>query len=286
MHEALEDQQVHVNKAGFNTHLRAQTSLLAAGNPKHGRFDPHEPIADQIDLGPTLLSRFDLMFMLEDNPDEERDREIADHKVRSRQIAGRKMRGESVEDEELETIKPAIPKEVMRAYIAHAKQTCFPTIDDDEVMEKLKDAFTTLRLSNGEDRDSPVPVTFRKLEAIQRLAEASARVRLSETVEEQDVERAMQLVGKSMRDVGMTDEGQFDADIVEAGQSKSQHERRKVVRSIIEELQEPGSPAAVADVKERASNEDIPPEKVNADIQHYMEKGEAYEPEAGFVRMT
>nr|WP_252718763.1 ATP-binding protein [Haloarcula sp. CBA1122] len=68
MHDALESQQVHVNKAGINATLNARTSLLAAGNPKNGRFERYRPKGEQIDMGPTLLSRFDLMFMVSDQP--------------------------------------------------------------------------------------------------------------------------------------------------------------------------------------------------------------------------
>ncbi len=88
----------------------------------------------------------------------------------------------------------------MRAYIAHAKQICHPIIEDEEVAERLKQFFVEFRAGAGEqDDDSPIPVTFRKVEAIQRLAESSARVRLSDTVEIEDIERAIKLVTKSMR---------------------------------------------------------------------------------------
>jgi replicative DNA helicase Mcm len=72
----------------------------------------------------------------------------------------------------------------MRAYVAHAKQTCRPIIEDNEVAERLKQFFVEFRSGAGkQDDDSPVPVTFRKVETIQRLAESSARVRLADTIE-------------------------------------------------------------------------------------------------------
>lgn len=195
MHDALESQQVHVNKAGINATLNARTSLLAAGNPKDGRFERYRPKDEQIDMGPTLLSRFDLMFMVSDQPDREDDADVVNHMVQSRQAAGRHTRGEELSEEEQQRVEPAIDRSVMRAYVAHAKQTCRPIIEDDEVAERLKQFFVEFRAGAGEqDDDSPIPVTFRKVEAIQRLAESSARVRLSDTVELEDVERAIKLV--------------------------------------------------------------------------------------------
>jgi len=88
MHQALENQRVTVSKAGIDAEMPAQTALLAAGNPKHGRFDPYEPIPDQIDLSAPLMSRFDLMFMVHDEVDEERDGEIADKIIQSWSEAG------------------------------------------------------------------------------------------------------------------------------------------------------------------------------------------------------
>jgi replicative DNA helicase Mcm len=237
MHDALESQRVHVNKAGINATLNARTSLLAAGNPKEGRFDRHRPYGAQIDLAPTLLSRFDLLFMMSDQPDSETDADVVDHMLRSRQAAGRHTRGEQLSDEDRQRVEPAISRPVLRAYIAHAKETCFPLIEDEEVMERLKRFFVGFRSGAGSEADdSPVPVTFRQVEGIQRIAEASARVRLSDTVGLEDVERAVRLVTTSMKQVGYDPEsGEFDVDIVETGQSKSQRDRRDAIMTVVEQ---------------------------------------------------
>jgi replicative DNA helicase Mcm len=271
MHDALESQRVHINKAGINTTLNARTSLLAAGNPKHGRFDPHQLKAKQIDLGPTLLSRFDLIFMVSDTPDEDRDRKIVQHMVNSRRAAGKHTRGESLTDAEKETVKPAIPSDVLRAYIAHARETCRPLMEE-EVEETLSDYFVSFRQSAQDvDYDNPVPVTFRKLEAIQRIAEASARVRLSDTVELEDVQRAVDLIESSMRQVGYDPEtGQFDADIVETGASKSQHDRRREIPAVIKQLNG-------ATIEELSKETDISLEKLEHDIEALKENGRIYE---------
>ncbi|NLV10245.1 AAA domain-containing protein [Halomicrobium mukohataei] len=279
MHDALESQQVHVNKAGINATLNARTSLLAAGNPKNGRFERYRPKGEQIDMGPTLLSRFDLMFMVSDQPDREDDAEVVEHMVQSRQAAGRHTRGDELSEEEQQRVEPAIDRDVLRSYVAHAKQTCRPIIEDDEVAEQLKQFFVEFRASAGEqDDDSPIPLTFRKVEAIQRLAESSARVRLSDTVEIKDVERAIRLVTKSMKQVGYDpEEGEFDADIIETGQSKSQRERRERILALVKEL----DGATVGEIGEKMESGN---EIIKRDVEKLKESGRIYSMGDGFRR--
>lgn len=272
MHNALESQQIDIHKAGINATLNARTSLLAAGNPEHGRFDPYQPKAEQIDLEPTLLSRFDLMYMVSDRPDEERDRNVVEHMLESRQAAAKYTREVELTDEEKETVEPAIPREVLRAYIAHAKETCYPVREDDNVKEKLVNYFVNFRQgTQDDDLDNPVPVTYRKVEAIQRIAEASARVRLSETVDMEDVRRAIDLVESSMRQVGYDPEsGQFDADILETGQSKEQRDRRKLVLDALKDL------GGSASMDELAAEVNLDREKVESGVQALKDRGKVF----------
>lgn len=240
MHGAMEGlQQVHINKAGIDADLNTRASLLAAGNPKHGRFDQYQPFAEQINMDPALISRFDLMFMLTDEPDRETDSKIVSSKIDSRSVAGKHTLGKELSDEEEQQIEPEIRREVMRAYIAFAKENVFPRIKDEDVRRKLLDYFVELRQANksgADDETSPVPVTHRKEEAIERLAEASARIRLSDEVEEQDVERAVSLVESSLRQVGKdTETDQLDADVIETGQSHSQRDRRTTVLEAVDD---------------------------------------------------
>lgn len=273
LHDALESQKVRVNKAGINATLNSRTALLAAGNPKEGRFDPYQPRAQQLDLGPTLMSRFDLMFMVSDSPDADNDRDVIEHMMRSRRAAAKKELGEELTDEERKSIEPEIPRETLRAYIAYAKEEVTPYIrgENTPTQEYLREEFLKLRLANADDEDNPVPVTFRQEEAIERLAEASARVRLSDEVTKDDVDRALSLVRKSMEQVGIDPEsGQFDADVVETGQSKSQRDRRKQVLAIIEDKDR----TTVEEVAEIVSMDE---EKVAHDIDSLKQRGQVYE---------
>jgi replicative DNA helicase Mcm len=283
LHDALESQEVTINKGPFtNVRLSARTALLAAGNPQHGRFDPYEPIGDQITLGPTLLSRFDLWFMLHDDPSE--DEPIVESIVEGRTEAARaQATGEDAPD----ALEPAVEPEVIRSWIALAKRSCTPHIRDQEVRDKLEHWFTELRTVNGDDPDAPVPVTRRSLEGVFRLAEASARVRLSETITEADVNRAIRLVERSLRDVGFDRENaQFDIDAIETGEPLSQKQRRKQLRTIVLELMEEGDyMAEIETVKEVAADtHGIAEEKVEHDIAHWKKHGQAVNPQSGYVR--
>lgn len=276
MHEALESQQVNINKAGINATLNSRTALLAAGNPADGRFDPHRPKAEQIDLAPALMTRFDLMFMVSDKPDPKQDRKIVETMIDSRQASAKYTLGDELTEDERGTIEPAIDPEVLRAYIAYAKQTCFPRIDEDDVKEKVEDYYVSFRNAEyKEEGDSPIPISPRKVEAIQRLAEASARVRLSKSVKTEDVQRAVDLVEKSMREVGYDPEtDQFDVDVVETGSSKSQRDRIKTIKKIIRELEEPTRDSILS----AAPEYDLSPGLVDDEIDKMKRKGELYHP--------
>lgn len=284
MHDALSKQRIGINKAGINATLPSRTSLLAAGNPEHGRFIAEKPIADQIDLGPTLLSRFDLMFMLDDTPDEQQDSQIISGMVSNRQHAIEYTRDGSTED--FDDIEPEVDTDVLRAWVAYAKRNVFPRIEDDDVMESLEESFKTLRLVNGEDPNSPVPVTFRKLEAILRLAEASARVRLSDTVEMADVDRARRLVGRSMKDVGIDpDSGQLDVDVIETGAAMSQTERMEWLYEYIRR-NEGEDPVAYEDVSEAAFDTGFAENVFEWSLKKLKEEGRIYELQSGQFRTT
>jgi len=170
LYEALEQQTVTIAKAGMNAKLNARCALLAAANPKHGRFDRYEAISAQIGISPVLLSRFDLIFSLQDRPNEEKDRKMAKHITSAHLLGEIITRGE--EKEGFEEFKPKIERDLLRKYISKAKKIT-PQLSD-EAIEKFEEFYIGLR-SQGYEDDSPVPVTARQLEALIRLGEARAR---------------------------------------------------------------------------------------------------------------
>jgi replicative DNA helicase Mcm len=286
---------ISISKAGINATLKSRCSLLGAANPKYGRFDQYEPIGEQIDLEPALISRFDLIFTVTDKPDEEEDRRLADH-ILTTNYAGElntqreEMTSPDVSREEVESftdeVDPDIDPTLFRKYVAYAKQTCHPRMTE-PAREAIKEFYTDLR-AKGTDEDAPVPVTARQLEAIVRLAEASARVRLSDQVTEADADRVIELVRSCLQDVGVDPEsGEFDADVVETGTSKSQRDRIKNIKGLIAEIEaeyEDGAPVEV--VLDRADEIGLDPDKADHEIDKLKQKGEVYEPSTDHLRTT
>jgi replicative DNA helicase Mcm len=295
MHEALEQQRISVSKAGINATLKSRCSLLGAANPKYGRFDQYESIGEQIDLEPALISRFDLIFTVTDQPDEEKDRNLAQHIIQTN-YAG-ELNTHRVETstsnysaEEVETVTdevaPTIEPDLLRKYIAYAKRNCFPTMTE-EAKTVIEEFYVDLRLK-GQDEDAPVPVTARKLEALVRLAEASARIRLSDTVEEEDADRAVEIAHYCLKEIGVDPEtGEFDADVVETGTSKSQRDRIQNIRGIIADIEDEYDEGAPVDVViERAEEVGIDESKAEHEIEKLKQKGEVYEPRTDHLRTT
>ncbi|WP_248895691.1 LAGLIDADG family homing endonuclease [Haloplanus halobius] len=289
MHQALEQQEISISKAGINATLKSRCSLLGAANPKYGRFDQYEPIGEQIDLEPALVSRFDLIFTVTDQPDPEEDAALAEHILRTNYAGELNTQRTEVSNPEYseaevesvtDTVEPAIDPELLRKYIAYAKRSCFPTMTD-EAKAAIRDFYVDLR-AKGADEDAPVPVTARKLEALVRLAEASARVRLSDTVEQSDAERVIEIVRSCLQDIGVDPEtGEFDADVIETGTSKSQRDRIKSIKDVIETVDaeyegEAGAP--IDAIIDRAAAEGIEEEKVMDQIEQLRRKGDVYSP--------
>jgi replicative DNA helicase Mcm len=295
MHEALEQQKISVSKAGINATLKSRCSLLGAANPKYGRFDQYEPIGEQIDLEPALISRFDLIFTVTDKPNEEEDKRLAEHILQTN-YAGQlntqrtEMSAPNISEEEVnnqtQEVAPTIDPDLLRKYIAYSKRNCFPTMTD-EAMETIEDFYVDLR-SKGADEDAPVPVTARQLEALVRLAEASARVRISDEVEAEDAERAVDITRSCLQDIGVDPEtGQFDADVVETGTSKSQRDRIKNLKQLISEIEEEYEEGApVEEVMVRADEIGMEQSKAEHEIDKLKQKGEVYEPSTDHLRTT
>ena len=286
MHEAMEQQTISIAKAGIMATLKSRCALLGAANPKFGRFDRYEPIAKQINMPPALLSRFDLIFILTDEPSEDRDTKIAEHILKAHyagELSSRKANilQSGISDDEItramQVIKPVIEADMLRKYIAYTKRSIFPILQDD-ARKQLIDFYLSLR-KQGEAPDAPVPVTARQLEALIRLAEASARVRLSNMVTTDDTNRVIRIVMASLRQV-MTDPetGRLDADIINVGIGKSQRDRIKVLRELIRELQDEFKGAApMQDIILRAEDSGIKKDTVEDMIQKLKSAGEIIE---------
>ncbi|RJQ17967.1 AAA family ATPase [Candidatus Woesearchaeota archaeon] len=271
MHEALEQQTVSINKANIQATLRAETTVLAAANPKFGRFDPYEMIAKQIDLPSTLINRFDLIFPIRDLPNKEKDEQLANF------ILELHKNTEAHEGE--------IPTELLKKYIAYAKQNIKPELTDG-ALEEIKEYYVKMRSSGGDEAGiKAIPISARQLEALIRLSEASAKVRLINKVTKADARRAIELVHYCLSQIAVDIEtGKIDIDRISTGISASQRSSIVVVREIINDLEGVvGKAIPVEDVVREAKSKNIEEEKVEEVIEKLKRSGDLFSPKPGFI---
>jgi replicative DNA helicase Mcm len=221
IHEAMEQQVVSINKAGINTTLQSRCSILAAANPKSGRFDDYLDLAQQIDLPPTLLSRFDLIFTMTDKPDKDQDDALAAFLL--------------ARDDQSDDI---LDTEFIRKYISYAKMNVIPKMTPD-ARSVLKEYYVSIRSLSGNKAKS-VPITARQLEALMRLSEASARMRLSDTVSVEDAQRAVNILDKCLRFLAYDPKtGQLDIDKLTGKMSAQSRDVAKSLLEVIHQLKDP-----------------------------------------------
>ena len=269
LHEALEQQTVSIAKAGIMATLNTRCSVLAAANPKFGRFDRYKAVADQIDLPSPILSRFDLTFVIEDKPNVEKDRALAQHILKIHQSSN---------------VDYEIEPELLRKYIAYARKNINPKLTD-EANKVLEEFYVSVR-SGGVEEDTPVPITARQLEAIIRLAEASAKLQLKDKVEASDAHRAITLQRKCLEKVGLDPEtGKIDIDKVEGRTPTSDRDRMNKVMEEIGSLEQEFVNVPVDILKEHLTDKyEISGEKVDSILKQLKAKGLIYEPRNGLVK--
>ncbi len=272
LHEALEQQTVSIAKAGIMATLNSRCSVLAAANPKFGRFDRYKVLAEQIDLPAPIISRFDLIFVIEDKPSKERDSELAEHILKTHQF---------------NTVDYEIEPELLRKYIAYARKNVNPRLTE-AANEVLKEFYVSTRNSNPEEQGA-VPITARQLEAIIRLSEASAKIKLKETVDKEDAEKAVRLQLACLREVGVDPEtGEMDADIVSGGTRKSERDKIKLVSEEIKHLEEEYGGQAPLNVliSNMSDNHGISEDKTEEIVRNLVQKGVIYQPTTGYFKLA
>jgi replicative DNA helicase Mcm len=273
LHEAMEQQHISIAKANIQATLRTQTSIFAAANPKMGRFDPFTPMPNQIDMPPALINRFDLIFVMRDLPDREKDTNIAIKVLQSH----------SYEDE-----APEISPKLLRKYLAYTKQKYFPKLTK-EAVEIIKNFYVDLRAtgSQGDAAIKPIPISPRQLEAIVRLAEASARIKLKTEVRKEDALRAVALLKGCMSEIGMDPEtGQIDMDRITTGITASTRGRILQVRDIIFQLceEKQGAISIEDDLKPKVFDKGLTEQKLDEAVDKLKRSGDIFEPKKGWLQ--
>jgi len=248
LHEVMEQQTVSIAKAGIITTLNARTSILASANPIGSKYNPKLPVPQNIDLPPTLLSRFDLVYLMLDRIDETNDRRLARHLLsmylddKPDHVAG----GQEI-----------LPIEFLTSYISYARAKCQPRISP-EASKQLVDSYVAMRKLGEDVRASErrITATTRQLESMIRLSEAHAKMRLSLIVTRDDVLEAVRLIKSALKQAA-TDArtGLIDMSLLTEGTSASERRRRAdlktAVLGLLDEMTRQGGSARYAEVVKR-----------------------------------
>ena len=260
---------VSIAKAGIVARLNARASVLAAGNPKRGRYIPSEGLAGNINLPITILSRFDLIFILKDIAEIRKDESLVKYVLRSHERHGE--------------IMPEIDPPLLRKYIAFARKNLRPVLTP-EAEDIIREYYIELRKKSAEREDAPLAITTRQLEALIRLAEAHAKMALKDRVTAEDAAEAVRLMNTMLEKVGMDVEtGVLDIDTILVGKPKSMREKELTVLKLIKELASESNLNCVKVKKLRrvASQEGIDDLSLEKVLRNLRRGGDIYERRPG-----
>jgi len=272
IHEAMEQHTVSVAKGGIVATLNARTAVLAAANPSLGRYEPNRTVAENISLPVTILSRFDLIFVLRDVPNKEYDTKMSRHLLQIHQ------RGRS-------PVEAPVDVELLRKYVSYAKGVK-PELTE-EALNKLSDFYLAMR-NASETEGSPVAITARQLESLVRISEARARVALRKDVTAQDADAAISIMKRSLEEVGIDMSSyKVDIDIIMTGRPKSIRDRLSIVLSTLMDMEKvTGIVEKDALVSELETKHKIPRGEAERMLSQLLREGTVYEPREGCLKKT
>lgn len=274
MNDALEGQQVvDINKAGQTASFDSKCGVLATGNPKDDRFTPEANIRDEIDIEPSLLSRFDGIITMRDEPDPDMDKNIA------RTAGGALVEGLEYQygtRSEFDQLERTITPEIGRNWVHYAREHIDP-IPTQAQIDRVSEWYANeaRQLNAGKDR-APVPVNARHVHAVLRRAMAYSRMRLTETVADADIERAME-IQKTL----ISQDWDGNAFVPVEFRTKTQGDQIRSLKDIIRELSDPETPADRDAVLDKAERVGMDRQKAVDQIQQLKDQGQITEPQIG-----
>jgi len=272
IHEALEQHTVSVAKGGIVATLNARAAVLAAANPSLGRYDPYRNITDNISLPVTLLTRFDLLFIMKDVPEPDSDRRMSEHILTLHRL--------KTTPEE-----PPLLPDLLRKYIAYAKRV--EPVLSEEAVNEIRQYYLKMRSMSG-STESPLVITPRQLEALVRLAEARARSFLRDRVEAEDARSIIRLMTLSLQDVGIdTTTGKMDIDVIMTGKPKSLRDKMQVVLSTFADLEKQLGIVEDSTLYQALSRKvDVTDEDARRLVDQLVKEGILYSPKPGHLKRT
>jgi replicative DNA helicase Mcm len=273
IHEAMEQHTVSIAKAGIIATLNARTSILAAANPQLGRYEPARTPQENIQLPFTILSRFDLIWIMIDTIEEKRDREIAQFILNMHQT--KKPKSDSA--------MPPVSPSFLKKYIGYANRYVIPQLTV-EAVEEIEDFYVDFRKSA--EGGGTIPITARQLESLVRLAEARARMALSSQVTKEDAQAAVRLMYESLHMVALdTTTGKIDIDRLVSKMSADQRGSTNIIINAIHDLDPDGtSPVNRDALVQRAVSMGLAKEKVEEMIEKLLADGTLFAPKDGKIR--
>ena len=270
IHEALEQQTVSVAKGGIVATLNARASVLAAANPALGRYEPHKNVNENINLPVTILSRFDLIFLVKDTPEPENDSRMSDH------ILSLHRTKHTPEE------APFAP-EFLRKYISYAKRIV-PSLTPDAVKE-LQDFYLKMRNTT---KEAAVAITPRQLEGLVRISEARARAFLREEVTVEDAKSAVKIMSYALYDVGVdVKTGKIDIDTIMTGKPATVRDSLGRVMAIVAELErETGTVEEKILMAAIVEREKVTEGEARRFVGQLIKEGMIYSPKEGKLKRT
>ncbi len=282
LHEAMEQQTVSIAKAGIVATLKAQTAIIAAANPRSGRYDRYKTPTQNIHLPPSLLSRFDLIFIVIDRPDPAKDAQMAEF------ILQNSMQGPNDSFEsKIGNIAP-IPGDLLKKYIKYARKTCHPVLTE-EAKEEIKEFYLKLR-GQYDSEDAIVSILARNLDALVRLSESYAKMALRDKVIKKDVEEVIKLFKRFLKDTGYDETtGKIDMDRILVGQSRSSINKLDKMLTRLKEIFEDGNWKALERnnvIQILELEEDLDEKWIKDALEELIKEGTLYEPRNNMLRFT
>uniref|UniRef100_A0A8C3W8J7 DNA helicase MCM8 n=1 Tax=Catagonus wagneri TaxID=51154 RepID=A0A8C3W8J7_9CETA len=257
--EAMEQQSISLAKAGMVCSLPARTSIIAAANPVGGHYNKAKTVSENLKMGSALLSRFDLVFILLDTPNEDHDHLLSEHVIairagRQRAVSSATVTRVNSQDSNTsilevvserplserlklvpgETIDP-IPHQLLRKYIGYARQYVYPRLST-EAAKILQDFYLELRKQS--QRLNSSPITTRQLESLIRLTEARARLELREEATKEDAEDIVEIMKYSMLGTYSDEFGNLDFERSQHGSGMSNRSTAKRFISALNNIAE------------------------------------------------
>jgi replicative DNA helicase Mcm len=267
LHEVMEQQTCSVAKGGIVATLNARTSILAAANPMYGKYDPYKNITENVNLPVPLLTRFDLIFIVRDIPEREKDNLVASHIL-------------EIHKDTEHAAKPAIEIDLFSKYLSYAREA-EPALTQ-EATDIIRSYYMDMRKVESEGM---ITVTPRQLEGLVRLATARARLLLKDRVDAEDASRAIYLVEQMLRTAGVdVNTGKMDVGVL-YGKPQSEVSKSKTFMDVFKGL----SGSENNDVEEKALIDELVKTGKftdENDARKYFEnakrEGQVYERRPGF----